>query len=97
MKGNHKNYKDILEILPNNMNKGIRLDLNTHNITTLATQLARPLGILGGEFFKATAHYLFWLQGESGHQYLASIYNIKRIMIAVTYHNIFGLTRIVDS
>jgi len=40
MKGNHKNYKDILEILPNNMNKGIRLDLNTHNTTKLATQLA---------------------------------------------------------
>ncbi len=41
MKGNHENYKDILEILPNNMNKGIRLDLNTHHITKLATQLAR--------------------------------------------------------
>ena len=41
MKGNYKNYKDTLESVLNNMNKGIRMDLNTHNITKLATQLAR--------------------------------------------------------
>ena len=55
MKGNQKNYKDTLKSVLNNMNKGIRMDLNTHNITKLATQLAN---IYNPEKLKIARPYL---------------------------------------